>query len=80
MSGKISPLPLLRAGKVYICGEEGNRKRVWKREDVETARLCFNWSHQVQLGVEVTYRINKKKKGLSQQVQISPFSPEKIRN
>lgn len=45
---------------------------------MDSARLNCNRSHQVQLGVKVIYRINKK--GLSQQVQISPFPPEKIRN
>lgn len=78
MSGKIPPLPLLRAGKVYTCGEEGNGKRVWEREDVETARLCFNWSQQVQLGVEVTYRINKKKKGSHSRCRLVPFPLKRL--
>lgn len=57
------PLPLHEGKVLYLRrrGEEGSRERGWEREGMETARLNCNWSHQVQLGVEVIYRINKKR-------------------
>lgn len=61
VSSKIPSLPLLCQGKVYTCREEGSRARGCEREDVDSARLNCNWSHQVQLGGEVIYRINKKR-------------------
>lgn len=61
VSVKITPLPLLCQGKVYCCREEERREKGWEREGMDSARLNCNWSHQVQLGVEVIYRINKKR-------------------
>lgn len=55
-----SPRSLFSAKEKFIAAEK-RREKGCEREGMDSARLNCNWSHQVQLGVEVIYRINKKR-------------------